>query len=78
MALCFFIKVDSGILTFLTTPRLSQKTFAGPSTGTPNIQSLYLKATIKSLQIHKATNLLPKVADSTVFCCFENQMIKAF
>jgi hypothetical protein len=33
---------------------------------------------ISSLQMRKATNLLPKVAASTVFCCLENQIIGGF
>jgi hypothetical protein len=78
MALCFFMRVDSGMLAFFTTPRLSQKTLAGPSIGIPNICSLYRRATMSSLQIRKATNSLPNVAASTVFCRLENQMISAF
>jgi len=38
--LCFFFKVEVGIVALVMTDLLSQKTFAGPSIGTPNIQSL--------------------------------------
>jgi hypothetical protein len=78
MALCFFMRIDSGMLAFFTTPRLSQKTLAGPSIGIPNIHSLYSRATMSSLQIRNATNSLPNVAASTVFCRLENQIIGAF
>ena len=54
LALCFFCKVDLGMLAFLTTPRLSQNTFAAPSIGTPNIRNLYRNTTISSLQICNA------------------------
>jgi hypothetical protein len=42
------------------------------------MRGLYLKATINSLQIRKATNLLANVAAATVFCLFENHMIGVF
>jgi hypothetical protein len=44
------------------------KTLAGPSIGTPNILNLYLKPMINSTAVLNATNSLPKVDDSTVFC----------
>jgi hypothetical protein len=56
IVLCFFINTDSGILKFFTTPWLSQKKFTGPAIGTPNIHSLYRKATIKSLHIAPCCN----------------------
>jgi hypothetical protein len=58
MALCFFMRVDSGMLAFLTIPRLSQKTLAGPSIGTPNMRSLYLRVTMSSLQIRTVFKFL--------------------
>ena len=70
--------IDSGIVIFYTTPLLSQNTLAGPSIGTPNIQSLYCNATSMSFAAQSATNSLPKLEDSTVFCRFENHIIGAF
>jgi hypothetical protein len=46
---------------------LSQKTFAAPSMGMPNILSLYRSASIISTHIRIAMNSDPKVDDSTVF-----------
>ena len=73
--LCFFFKVDVGTVALVTTDLLSQKTFAAPSIGTPNIRSLYLRDSSISTQIQSAMNSEPKVDASTVLWAFEYQMI---
>jgi hypothetical protein len=77
IALCFFLNVDSGWELFITTLLLSQYIFVGPSSGIPNIRSLYLNASTNSTAILAAIKSKPKVEDSTVFCHFENQRIGA-
>jgi hypothetical protein len=75
MELCFFFRVEVGIVELVTTDLLSQKKLAGPSMGIPSIHNIYRKASIISTQIHRAMNSDPKVDDSTVFCALENQEI---
>jgi hypothetical protein len=65
--------VDSGVEQLITTASLSQKMSAGPSSGTPNIRSLYLSDLVSSIEFFKATISDPKVLDSTVFCFLEYQ-----
>ena len=69
MLVCFFFNVESGIVMFLNTALLSQKTFIEPSMGMPNILSLYCNASICSTAVFMAMNSLPKVLVSTVFWC---------
>jgi hypothetical protein len=52
---------------------LSQKMFAYPSIGIPNILILYLRDMSCSVANCSAINSDPKVEGSTVFCFFENQ-----
>jgi len=75
MELCFFLRVNLGIVVFFTTVVLSQNKFAGPSNGIPNIHNLYLSASIISVAILRATNSEPKVNVSSIFCRFENQIM---
>ncbi len=77
MELCFFFKVDVGIVALVTTDILSQNTLAGPSIGMPNIHSLYLNDSSISASILISMNSEPNVEDSTVFCALENQTIGA-
>ena len=51
---------------FLYTASLSQNTLVGPSIGTPNIRSLYLRASVSSTAVFIARNSAPKVLVSTV------------
>jgi hypothetical protein len=74
MALCFFCNVDDGIEAFLMTVLLSARTFDAPSSGTPIIRILNLRALINSVATHNAKKSDPNVE---VFCAFENQMIGA-
>jgi len=50
---------------------------AGPSTGTPNILSLYLNTSINSTAILAAIYSGPNLEVSIIFCHFENQRIGA-
>jgi hypothetical protein len=75
IALCFFLSTDEGIVELVTTLILSQKTFAGPQSGTPNTRRLYRKALIISEAMRMATNSDPYVDPSTVFCLLEYQRI---
>jgi hypothetical protein len=75
MELCFFVKVDSGCATLVTTLLLSQKPLVGPSIGIPNMRSLYRSASFISVAILRATNSEPKVERSIVFCRHEYQLI---
>jgi len=59
------------------TDLLSQKTFAGPSIGIPNVHNLYLIASNISTIICIAMNSEPKVEDSTVDWALENQVMGA-
>jgi len=59
----------------MTTELLSQNTLAGPVIGTPNIRSLYLRASIISTQICMAINSDPNVEVSTVFWALLYQII---
>ena len=61
MALCLLFKDDVGILKFLTTDILSQKTSTGPSTGITKHLNLYLRASIFSVAILGAINSDPKL-----------------
>jgi hypothetical protein len=78
MTIDSIMRQDSGIVVFFTTPLSSQYTLAGPSIGTSNIRSLYRNATSISFAAGSATNSLPKLEDSTVFCRFKNHIIGAF
>ena len=73
----FFFNVESGCDVFLKTASLSQKTFVGPSKGTPNILSLHCIDSICSTTVFIAMNLLPHVLVSTVFCLLLYQMMGA-
>ena len=73
--MCFFFNVESGCDAFLKTASLSQKTFVGPSKGTPNILNLYRNDSICSTAVFIAMNSLPKVLVSTVFSLLLYQMI---
>ena len=77
MTLCLLLKADVGILGFLTTDMLSQNTSAGPSTGIPKHINLYLRASIISVEILRATNYDSKLEASTVFFCLLYHMIGA-
>ena len=77
MELCFFFNVDSGAIVFQTTASLSESNDVGPSTGMPNIHSLYCNASINSIAVFIVMNSDPNVEDSTMFCHFEYQMIGA-
>lgn len=63
-----FLKVDAGSLVFLYTASTSQKIFAGPAIGIPNIRSLYLNDTTCSQTVYNAINSLANVLHSTLFC----------
>ena len=67
MALCLLFKADVDILKFLTTDMLSQNTSAGPSTGIQKHLNLYLRASIVSVEIPRATKSDPKLESSTLF-----------
>jgi hypothetical protein len=69
--------MEVGVVEFVTTDSLLQNTFTGPSIGTPNIRSLYLRDSIISTAIFIAMNCEPKVDDSTVFCASEHHIIGA-
>lgn len=73
--MCFFLRVDSGLVTFFTTLSLSQNAFVAPLIGIPNICNLYHNASFISTAIFKAMNSDPKVDDSIVFCHFEYHLI---
>ena len=77
MLLCFFFKVDSGIVVFLNTASLSQNTFVGPSIGIPNMRSLEHTTLMCSTAVLMVINLLPNVLVSTVFCHLLYQTIGA-
>jgi hypothetical protein len=68
MELCFFLRVEAGCVTFVTTEELSQNVFTGPSNGTPNMRSLYHKLSSISTAMRIATNSELKVEVSTVLC----------
>jgi hypothetical protein len=72
IALCFFFKIDVGIVASRMTESLSQNMLASPSSGIPHILSLYLKASIILTHICIAINSNPKVDVSTVLCTFLN------
>lgn len=75
--LCFFCKVDCGMVALVTTLLLSQKQFVGPLIGIPIMRNLYRSASFISTAIFKATNSLPNTLDSIVFCRFEYHVIGA-
>ena len=72
----FFANTEMGILVFFTTILLLQKKSAGPLIGKPNIFSLILKATVKSL----ATGIPPSwlqmslIPPCSVSYCIEQSM----
>jgi hypothetical protein len=66
--LCFLFSMDDGIEELVTTDLLSHRTLVDPSTGIPNIRSLYRRDSIISVVIHRVTNSNPKLEDLTVFC----------
>ena len=70
MAWWFFLSWDSENEGFLYTDSLSQKTVTNPSIGTSIILNLYLNEINKSVAIHNATTLPPKVEPLTVFWLF--------
>ena len=70
MLWCFFFKNDYGVDTFLYTDSLSQNTLVGPSMETPNMRSLYRRASTSSTAFFNAVNFLPNVLVSTVFLPF--------
>lgn len=74
-AACYVFSMNSGTKWLRTTTLLSQKTLQGPRTMSmlPIIQRLFLKLSMILIAIYIATNLEPKVADSTVICHNENQ-----
>jgi hypothetical protein len=75
--LCFLVKIDWGIMDFITTIWLSQNPLLGPSSGIPIILSLYCKGSFNSTAIFSATNSLPSVLVSIVFCLLEYHIIGA-
>ena len=75
--MCFFFNVKSGCHAFLKTASLSQKTFVGPSKGTPNILILYRSDFICSTTVFIAMNSLPNMLLSTMFCLLLYQMMCA-
>ena len=75
--MCFYFSVESGCDAFLKTALLLQKTFVGPSKGTPNILSLYRNDSICSTAVFMAMNSLPNVLVSTMICLLLYQMIGA-
>ena len=73
--MCFHFSVDSGGVLLITTALLSQNKLVGPSIGKPIILSLYLNASIRSINCFMAINSELKVDDSTVFCPLEKKTI---
>jgi len=71
----FFIQYGLGIHGVVYNALVITNMFAGPMRGTPNILILYQRDTMRLVVIRMAMNSLPKVELSTVFCCFEYQVM---
>ncbi len=69
--------MDSECVVFTTTASVSQNTNVEFAIGMPNIRSLYLSASIRSIAVFKAIYSDPNVEDLTVFWRLEYHTIGA-